>query len=145
MKKHMMLFAVMAAAFISAGCGQRSSTDAERWHTQAQVDMGRPLFAAHCAPCHGDDGQGAENWREPLLDGKYPPPPLNGTGHTFHHAIRSIILTINEGGVPWDGVMPGFEDKLSEEEIDAIIAFFQSKWSPEIYRSWIKMGGYDRK
>lgn len=32
--------------------------------------------------------------------------------------------------------MPPFEDKLSDQEIDQAIAFFQSKWPDDLYRKW---------
>jgi len=32
--------------------------------------------------------------------------------------------------------MPPFEDTLSDEEIDAAIAYFQSKWNDEVYTLW---------
>ncbi len=32
--------------------------------------------------------------------------------------------------------MPPFNDKLSSDEIDAVIAWFQSLWPDEIYRVW---------
>jgi len=32
--------------------------------------------------------------------------------------------------------MPAFEDKLSGTEIDSVIAWFQSKWSDDIYSTW---------
>jgi len=32
--------------------------------------------------------------------------------------------------------MPAFKGVLNEAEIDSVIAFFQSKWSDEIYVGW---------
>jgi thiol:disulfide interchange protein DsbC len=34
--------------------------------------------------------------------------------------------------------MPAFEDKLSDDQIDAIIAWFQSLWTDEIYSLWMQ-------
>jgi thiol:disulfide interchange protein DsbC len=48
---------------------------------------------------------------------------------------------INLGGVPLGGVMPAFKDKLSAADIDAAIAFFQSKWNDEIYATWTERNG----
>ncbi len=36
--------------------------------------------------------------------------------------------------------MPPFNEKLSAEEIDAVIAWFQSLWSDEIYTVWVRHG-----
>lgn len=32
--------------------------------------------------------------------------------------------------------MPGFADKLSDEEMNAVIAYFQSKWPDSVYQKW---------
>jgi len=32
--------------------------------------------------------------------------------------------------------MPGFKDRISEAEQDAVIAYFQDYWRDEIYRMW---------
>lgn len=129
--------------FLINGCGQNTDepkTDA-RWYTQSQVDSGRSVFKANCAACHGENGQSTENWRQRMEDGSYPPPPLNGTAHTWHHALAQLKRTIDGGGILVGGKMPPFKDQLSEDDKDAVIAFIQSQWSDEIYTAWLKMGG----
>ena len=71
-------------------------------------------------------------------DNKYPPPPLNGTAHTWHHPLNVLRRTVRKGGVSLGGSMPGFVDKLSNREIDTILAWIQSHWSDRIYRIWDK-------
>ena len=108
----------------------------QRWYTQEMVTQGGPLFQAHCAVCHQPDASGTANWREPLPDGKYPPPPLNGTAHTWHHPLASLRRTIKTGGIPLGGYMPAFGNTLSDKEIDNLLAWIQSHWSDEIYLIW---------
>ena len=43
---------------------------------------------------------------------------------------------MRKGGAQVGGTMPPFEDKLSADEIDSVIAWFQTKWSDEIYAAW---------
>jgi len=107
-----------------------------RWYTQSQAATGKIVFAQNCANCHGKNAEGTPNWKQPLADDSYPPPPLNGSAHTWHHPMPTLKRTINNGGIPLGGKMPAFKDKLSEEEKDAVIAFFQSKWGDEIYAAW---------
>ncbi len=109
------------------------------WYTDEQVAQGKRLFAGLCAECHGKDAAGTPNWRRPDANGNYPPPPLNGSAHTWHHSLEILRETIRNGGAPLGGVMPGFADKLSAQEIDAVIAWFQSLWSDEVYRIWSRM------
>lgn len=108
-----------------------------RWYTHEQVSRGKPLFAQHCAACHGEFGQGlAEDWRKTDADGNYPPPPLNGTAHTWHHPTEVLLRTIENGGVPLGGVMPPFGAVLDEPQSLEIIAYFQSLWTDDVYARW---------
>ena len=108
-----------------------------RWWTQAQAENGAQIYQEHCAECHGKNADANNiNWREKAADGNYPPPPLNGTAHTWHHDLGALRRTIRFGGAPLGGVMPEFQSALSPEEIDAVIAHFQSLWPEDIYRRW---------
>lgn len=121
---------------------QKKSKIIKRWYTQSQVDLGKQVFANNCIECHGEKGQGiTENWKKPLSDSSYPPPPLNGMAHTWHHPMSNLKKTINNGGIAFGGKMPGFKDKLKKEDILAVIAYFQSLWSDHIYSQWIGRNG----
>ncbi|MEH6455503.1 MAG: c-type cytochrome [Cocleimonas sp.] len=108
-----------------------------RWYTSLQITEGKKVFGDNCAACHGSEGQGlTENWKKSLPDDSYPPPPLNGTAHTWHHSKQQLLRTINSGGIPLGGVMPAFEDKLTEKEKEAVMAYFMSLWPDRIYDAW---------
>ena len=119
---------------LSLGIGYACAS--ERWYSDEQVVRGEPLYRQNCAACHGQDGEATPNWRQTDANGIYPPPPLNGTAHTWHHDLDLLRRTIREGGAKLGGLMPGFDDSLDADEIDSIIAFFQSKWPDEIYQRW---------
>lgn len=130
---------LMVAVAALAGCNRdvRSADAVDgRWYTAAQVAQGRELFRRHCASCHGAQAEGTAQWRRPDSDGNYPPPPLNGSAHAWHHSLESLDRTIAVGGAPFGGVMPGFAGTLSEAERLATIAYFQSHWPSEIYDRW---------
>ena len=117
-----------------------------RWYTEAYVAVGKPLYQQHCAVCHGDMGQGlAADWKKRLADGCYPPPPLNGTAHTWHHSISVLVRTIQNGGADLGGKMPPFADRLTTAESLAVIAYFQNWWPDEIYQIWHQRGGFDKQ
>lgn len=109
----------------------------ERWYNHEQVAVGYKLFQSNCAVCHKPDASGTKEWNKPMADGKYPPPPLNGTAHTWHHSMRVLRRVVNKGGAKVGGWMPAFENQLSTEEIDAVLAWVQSHWSDEIYQVWL--------
>jgi S-disulfanyl-L-cysteine oxidoreductase SoxD len=85
------------------------------------VDTGAELYAARCQVCHGDregrrTSQGA--------------PPHNEAGHTWHHADAQLKDWIINGKLGF-GPMPAFEGKLAESEVDAILAYIKTWWTPE--------------
>lgn len=134
---------LILALIAGLGCAREESNEdtGKRWYTPAQVEAGRGVFEKHCAICHGRHAEGAREWKRTLPDGSYPPPPLNGTAHAWHHPLPVLKRTIDEGGVPSGGRMPGLKGRLTDEESFAAIAFFQSRWSGEIYREWLERGG----
>lgn len=139
-------------ALVLAGCEQTGSESLpnisktkdkfsldRRWYTQAQVDMGKPLYLENCAACHQPDASGTKDWRTRLADDSLPPPPLNGTAHTWHHPLKILRYQIVEGGASVGGTMPSFKDKLDSQKVDAVIAWVQSNWSDEIYTRWAEI------
>jgi mono/diheme cytochrome c family protein len=156
----MTLFLLPVSLIVLAGCSEQQNPTAgragavasppkamrvERWYTREQVMRGNVLFQANCAVCHKPDASSTPNWREPDAQGKYPPPPLNGTAHTWHHPLSILRRTVRNGGVPLGGAMPGFADKLKPDEIDDILAWVQSHWSDKIYGTWSEINTQARK
>ena len=113
-----------------------NSTAADRWFNQGVVNYGAQLFQQHCAVCHGANAEGTSEWKKPDTNGNYPPPPLNGSAHAWHHSIPQLARTIKEGGIKLGGVMPPFADKLVDQDVLAVIAYFQSKWPDKVYQAW---------
>lgn len=101
----------------------------------ALIRAGADLFQQNCANCHGAEAEGARDWRKLGTDGKYPPPPLDGTGHAWHHPTEILMEVIMDGSLG-DGNMPAWRGKLTDKEARAIIAWFQSLWSDDVYAVW---------
>ena len=107
-----------------------------RWYQPENVTNGHKVYLENCAVCHKPDASGTENWSKKDASGRYPPPPLNGTAHTWHHSMKVLAQAIKYGGVPHGGWMPAFENKLSKQEIKDVLAWIQSNWSDEVYQNW---------
>ncbi|KAA3628268.1 MAG: cytochrome c [Proteobacteria bacterium] len=105
----------------------------------ASVMQGAKLFQANCAECHGKQAEGDANWRTPGADGKFRPPPLDGTGHMWHHPLPVLLATIRDGSIAQGGSMPPWREKLSERDMIDLIAWLQTKWPKEIYQRWRQM------
>lgn len=115
--------------------GERVSRDID----YAKVSRGGKLYQMSCAECHGSQAQGAPNWRQRDAEGNFPPPPLDGTGHAWHHPKKMLHYVIANGSPGGQGNMPAWGDELSDEEIEAIIAWFQAKWPDQVYSAWQRM------
>lgn len=143
MVRILMLVSLFSVLVLS-GCNSESSATTAavpgsvppRLNDPQQLARGKVLFQENCAVCHGADAQGAFNWRTPGSDGKYLPPPLNGTGHAWHHPRAALQQTIRNGTIALGGSMPPWRDKLSEQDINDLISWFQSQWSEEVYQAW---------
>jgi len=140
--RHAWMFAIVVG--VLAGCTPEDKPPAAAEKAPAvkrSVDhtvlaRGSDLYLQHCAACHGNRAQGASNWHKPGPDGKYPAPPLDGSAHAWHHPLAALKDTIRNGTQRLGGSMPPWRNKLTEADIEAVIAWFQSTWPDEIYRAW---------
>ncbi len=101
------------------------------------VADGQRVYAAECASCHGADLEGQPNWRERRADGRLPAPPHDATGHTWHHPDAQLIALTKYGpaalaGGGYESDMPAYEEKLSDQEIVAVLSYIKSTWPAEI-------------
>jgi mono/diheme cytochrome c family protein len=147
-KKKIALRGVVGNLFIFVflvACDQQPSISSsstgvmpKRQYDQARLAKGRRIFTDNCAQCHGENAQGAANWRERNSDGSFPPPPLNGTGHAWHHSTAVLFDMIHNGSKPNEGNMPAWKGKLSREDIELTILWFQSLWPDPVYAAWFE-------
>ncbi len=146
--RHLRALTGLAALLWLAACGEKPAAEAVREAATARgagetvksvsLERAGALFRQHCAQCHGANAEGAPDWRKRRPDGSFPAPPLDGTGHAWHHSMDVLKMTIRDGTAKLGGTMPAWGDKLSEAEIEAIIRWFQAKWPPAIRAEWQK-------
>ena len=96
----------------------------------------KDLYSNNCSSCHMSNLAGNSKWKSSLdVDGQRLPPPLNGTGHTWHHSPKQLFSTIRYGYKKIDpnyqGKMPGNEN-LTDDEIWSILEYIKSKWPEKI-------------
>ncbi len=120
------LWYTLGSRIASTGVGTRALSAQER--------RGEEIYNASCVSCHGGPTGGA------MMD--YPP-RHNANGHTWHHPDCELTAIIRTGGdemtemmrqmmAPPDAPkMQAFGDKLSSAEIDAVLAFIKTMWTPE--------------
>lgn len=106
----------------------------------ADIALGRDLYARHCAACHGANLEGQPDWQRRGPDGRFPAPPHDETGHTWHHGDAMLLEYTRLGGqayldargIRFDSGMPAFGETLTEAEIVAILAFIRSTWPAQL-------------
>ena len=128
---------VAVGGWLAFGRGETEVASADAGNA-ALVALGRDVYGAQCAACHGADLEGQANWRSPLPTGGRPAPPHDANGHTWHHPDQQLFAITKWGGQryspPGDkNQMPGFADRLSDREIWASLAYIKSRW-PEAIR-----------
>lgn len=101
-----------------------------------QVELGRRVYAAACASCHGASLEGQANWQRRLPSGRLPAPPHDASGHTWHHPDEMLFRITKYGPGAYPGGyqtdMPAFEKHLTDDEIAAALAFIKSTWPADI-------------
>ena len=111
--------------------------------SKLMIERGNISYNNNCVSCHMINLAGAEDWKGVDEDGHRKAPPLNGTGHTWHHDDKTLHAIIKYGLAKlvknYEGKMIGFEDKLSDKEIDSILAYLKSFWPIEKYEYQIQM------
>jgi mono/diheme cytochrome c family protein len=101
-----------------------------------KIARGKATYTKNCASCHGPNGEATPGWRIPAADGRYPPPPLDGSAHAWHHSTETLETMIRVGS-PGAG-MPAWDGKLTKQEIDDVIVWIKSLWPDEVYDIWYK-------
>ncbi len=108
---------VMFAGLLVVGTGYTAvsasvSPDREVVRTQEQIDLGKKIFLANCASCHGKNAEGSVN-----------APSLIGVGEA------SVDFQVSTGRMPGAASGPQLEVKpvqFTLEEIDAMAAYVGS-------------------
>lgn len=148
MKRHILAYVLAGLALTacdrgpSGQAGRSGADDAplDRHLDPAQVARGQAVYTQHCLECHGADGKGQPgDWRIRDADGYFPPPPLDDSAHAWHHPTAALLETIRDGSPQGQGKMPAWKDRLSEQEMQDVVAYIKSLWSDPVYRLWQKM------
>lgn len=98
------------------------------------VALGREVYRANCASCHGPEGEGPPDWQTPNELGELPAPPHDSTGHTWKHSDAMLYDIVKEGWRdPFNRTarltMPAFENQLSPRQIRAVITYTKTLWT----------------
>lgn len=123
-KNRLRIFAavLLAAAFLAFSCDQKTASvqnanapEVAQSEPAAVVPPvasdGAELYKTNCAECHGASGEGGKKGI-PLV-----------SGHALHHTEADYIEQVRDGK---DKKMPAFKDKMSPDEIDAVVKYVRN-------------------
>lgn len=89
------------------------------------ISLGKTVYDAHCATCHGAQGEGRPpHW----------PPLANNQSIVMQSAVNPIRMVLNGGyppgtkGNPRPYGMPPFAGVLSDNEIAAVVSYIRTSW-----------------
>src|SRR5262245_14548755 len=88
------------------------------------VDGGQ-IFAAQCAACHQATGAGIPGVFPPLAGSEW---ALGKDALVVQILLHGISGGIEVKGTTYNGAMPPFGDKLSDDEIAAVASYVRSAW-----------------
>lgn len=135
------LLLLMCAALL-AGCGDKAKQPeiqgkGLRQYGPNMLARGERVYQANCAVCHGYGGEARPGWQKAGADGKFPPPPLDDNGRAWRLNSSQMKSFIRQGSPAGRGNMPAWEGKLSDAEIDDVVAYTTSLWSDAVYLQWL--------
>jgi mono/diheme cytochrome c family protein len=121
---------VISAVFLVGGCGKSENPNVNNTPAPAPAAKAtaapdefaatRATYAKHCIECHGAQGEGGVKTVDQV---KVKVPSLS-MGHALKHTDEDFVEQIEKGG---DG-MPAFKDKLSTEDIKALVRFVRHEF-----------------
>lgn len=135
------LLILMAVLVACGGGGDVEEQTAVPTLNQEEIALGKTVYDANCASCHGENLEGQLNWKVQNEDGSFRAPPHNEEGHTWHHPDSVLLEAILYGGdrlnsqnIGGTSNMPAYEDLLTDREITAVLTYIKSTWPEEIQR-----------
>src|SRR5215217_1982262 len=111
MKRQTLGFVAVLIGLMLTACNSHTERPP---NAQELIDHGQQLYVEYCAECHQTDGTGWSNLY----------PRLAGNPIVTLNDPEPIILTVTYG----QGSMTAFHDRLTSQEIAAILSYIRNSW-----------------
>jgi mono/diheme cytochrome c family protein len=131
MKLGILTLAIISAVLLGSGCskpanentsnGATATPAAKATATPDEFAFARANYAKDCVACHGKEGKGG---LVKTPDGTQLKVPNLTEGHALKHTDEDFVDQITNGGHG----MPKFKDKLSPDEIKALVRFVRHEF-----------------
>jgi mono/diheme cytochrome c family protein len=130
MKLGILALAIISVLLLVSGCsrpanettsnGSATTPTAKATATPDEFAFARANYAKHCSACHGPEGKGGLV----TVEGTKLKVPNLTEGHALKHMDEDFVDQITNGGHG----MPKFKDKLSSDEIKALVHFVRHEF-----------------
>jgi len=99
-----------------------------------QINLGKKLYDNYCITCHAHHSSLTHIKNDKLLQGF-------DNHRAWDHDDKTLFNTIKYGlkVAGWPGIVMRFKDRLQDDEIVAIIAYFKTFWTDEDYNRQINI------
>ena len=145
MKKPLVVLALTGLAVVALlavtvliPLGSKAPEHALRPDDAQMLVVGKRIYMAQCAACHGAKLEGQPDWRTRDADGMLPAPPHDASGHTWHHPDE-LLFNITKFGVAsvigdpnYKTAMPAYGATLNDQDIVAVLSWIKSQWPEEM-------------
>jgi len=88
--------------------------------------LGKRLFSIHCVTCHQTTGLGMEGLYPPLVGSEW---LLEDAATPARILLLGLSGPIDVQGARFNGSMPAFSDRMSDEQIAAVLTFVRQEWT----------------
>ncbi len=120
------MFLVAGLAVFAVGCGETDDPSGKPARTEDVINVGKRVYAEHCAKCHGPQGKG-----DGTEKGLTPPKPRDLTAGKFKFVSTTSKLPTEDDlyrivrGGSVGTKMEAFSQKLSEYRCWAVVYYLQ--------------------
>ena len=95
---------------------------------QDPVALGKKLFTANCVSCHQQNGRGVPGQYPPLAGSEWVTGPPARLKRILLHGLAGEVVVEGE---TYNGNMPAFGARLSDERLAAVLTFIRQEWGNE--------------
>jgi len=96
----------------------------------AFATSGQQVYQQYCAACHQANGKGLPGAFPPLVEEapEYAAKGEKGIDFLIHVVLFGLQGQITAGGATYNGIMPPFGPRLSDEQIAAVLDYITKAW-----------------
>jgi mono/diheme cytochrome c family protein len=131
-KKENKLVIALVVVIVAVLIGHNRYTGSSDTESIDPVIKGEQFYNMYCVSCHGVKGVGERPEDKYAQDEYgYVAPPMDDTGHAWHHTDEQLVGMILEGS-PRNPRMASFKQVLNESDANSLVEYIKSLWSPHI-------------